>query len=338
MKKHYRKILIGVVLVAVLVLVGIIYYQKSADVNESFSLKMNEKSENLSEQFKSNQATANTIMDRYYKYLQKTYGTLHDSSVYTVNGLRAESFPEYYAGAYINEDGKLIVQITNKYYSSKYKKSDWYQELTGIVGSEDFYCNPVKYSYRELVNAISDITLGDLAKQIKELGASSYTAGMNDYKNCVSVCIVGQEAYDAVIDKLSSDIYSVSVTEALIEEDATDLREDMYGQYICEEPGFGGMFTVDIRKDGFSYHEGGSSSYLGGGSWSLSENRLTLKDRGYGEKWNIFFDVVDDCLIYDREASHPFLYVDLPDGTKFVNKENVDEAWLANLKERKIYY
>ena len=49
MKKHYRKILIGVVLVAVLVLAGVIYYQKSADANESFSLKMNEKSENLSE-------------------------------------------------------------------------------------------------------------------------------------------------------------------------------------------------------------------------------------------------------------------------------------------------
>ena len=110
--------------------------------------------------------------------------------------------------------------------------------------------------------------------------------------------------------------------------------EDVYGHYICEEPGFGGMFTVDISSDGFSYYAGASSSYFGTGSWELSENRLMLKDVGYGEEWDIFFTVEDDCLIYDREASHPFLYVDLPDGTKFINKENVDEAWLADLNER----
>ncbi|MBR3510102.1 MAG: hypothetical protein IKO03_15180 [Lachnospiraceae bacterium] len=110
--------------------------------------------------------------------------------------------------------------------------------------------------------------------------------------------------------------------------------EDVYGHYICEEPGFGGMFTVDISSDGFSYYAGASSSYFGTGSWELSENRLMLKDVGYGEEWDIFFTVEDACLIYDREASHPFLYVDLPDGTKFFNKENVDEAWLADLNER----
>ena len=55
--------------------------------------------------------------------------------------------------------------------------------------------------------------------QMKALGVSNYAAGIDDCKNCVSVWIEGQDAFDVVIDKLSSDIYSVSVTELIIQED-----------------------------------------------------------------------------------------------------------------------
>ena len=111
--------------------------------------------------------------------------------------------------------------------------------------------------------------------------------------------------------------------------------EALCGHYICEEPGFGGMFELDLYEDGSAgYMEGASSSYFGDGFWTLSENRLMIKDVGYGEEWDIFFDVEDDCLIYDLEASQPFLYVDIPDCTKFLKRENIDEAWLADLNER----
>lgn len=112
-------------------------------------------------------------------------------------------------------------------------------------------------------------------------------------------------------------------------------QEDLCGEYICEEPGFGGMFTLTLQEDGmFSYYEGSLSSYIGYGSWDYSENKLTLKDTGYGEEWDIFFTVIDGCLVYDKESSHTFIYADLNDGTRFVPKEQINDEWLANLDER----
>ena len=196
-----------------------IQYESVAETNEDFSLKMNTQSEDFSEDFKKNQAEATAITDRFYEYLRKTYGVAHDDCVYMVNGLSAESFPEYYSGAYINEDGKLIVQIAERYYSAKYKKSDWYHEFVEIVENENFYCHPVKYSYRELINAISDVTLGESAKQIKALGISTYIAVIDDCDNCVKVYFENQNDYDAVIDKLESDVYSVSTADIHMHED-----------------------------------------------------------------------------------------------------------------------
>ena len=115
----------------------------------------------------------------------------------------------------------------------------------------------------------------------------------------------------------------------------TITQEELCGEYICEEPGFGGMFTLTLQEDGmFSYYEGSLSSYIGYGSWDYSENKLTLKDTGYGEEWDIFFTVIDGCLVYDKESSHTFIYVDLNDGTRFVPKEQINDEWLANLDER----
>ncbi len=112
-------------------------------------------------------------------------------------------------------------------------------------------------------------------------------------------------------------------------------QEELYGEYICEEPGFGGMFTLTLQEDGmFSYYEGSLSSYIGYGSWDYSENKLTLKDTGYGEEWDIFFTVIDGCLVYDKEPSHTFIYADLNDGTRFVPKEQINDEWLADLDER----
>ena len=128
----------------------------------------------------------------------------------------------------------------------------------------------------------------------------------------------------------------VNGEETAAEEIANPItQEELYGEYICEEPGFGGMFTLTLQEDGtFSYYEGGLSSYIGYGLWDYSENKLTLKDTGYGEEWDIFFTVTDACLIYDKESSHGFIYVDLNDGTRFVPIEQINDEWLAQLDER----
>ncbi len=114
-------------------------------------------------------------------------------------------------------------------------------------------------------------------------------------------------------------------------------EKDLYfGTYTCEEPGFGGRFTITINKDrSFSYYEGGFSSYIGHGFWEIQDNRLVLKDQGYNKDWLFFFSVEDGCLVFDREPSQQFIYIDdLPDGTRFLPEPQTTEAWLADLDER----
>ena len=114
-----------------------------------------------------------------------------------------------------------------------------------------------------------------------------------------------------------------------------DSDEGICGRYICEEPGFDGMFELELHDDGSaSYMEGSASSYMGQGFWSLYGNRLILMDFGYGVEWDMFFTVEDGALIYDKDTSDSFPYADIPDGARFLNEKNTDEAWKAALKER----
>ena len=96
-------------------------------------------------------------------------------------------------------------------------------------------------------------------------------------------------------------------------------REDLYGLYICEEPGFPDMFTISLNEDGsFSYYEGTFSSHIGGGTWEFSKNRVTVKDIVLGEERDYYFTVEDGCLVFDKKASHGFIYTDLADGVRFL--------------------
>ena len=183
-----------------------------ADDNESpFALNVN--SENLPEGFFENQAEACEITGRFFEYLRNTYGATFDDSVYTVCGVRAESFPSYYAGNYINTEGRLVVQIAEAFYSPDYKESAWYQEFVDIVGTENFYRHPMKYSFSELVNAISSVTIGNLAEDFSAIGVTIVDASIDEYTNRVYVHFGSQEDYDATITMLGTDIYSASVAE-----------------------------------------------------------------------------------------------------------------------------
>ena len=120
-----------------------------------------------------------------------------------------------------------------------------------------------------------------------------------------------------------------------MEPSASISLKELYGQYICEEPGFPDIFTINLNEDGlFSYYEGTASSYFGGGSWELSGNRVSLKDVNYGEERDFFFTVEDGCLVFDKNASHGFIYTNLADGIRFLRRDNVDDAWIEDLKAR----
>lgn len=277
LKRKICAMSIGILVAAMLVVLCAVAYKKQAKAdNVSFSLELNTQSENLPEGFFENQQEANAIIENLYEYLRQTYGATHDDSIYTVSGIRAEYFPPYYAGCYINVDGRLILQVVDSYYSSDYKNSDWYQEFVGIVGSENFYCHPVKYSYTELVNAISDVTLGSLSEKFKASGFMIIDAGVDDYKNLVEVHFGSQTAYDVAINDLQSGIYSVSVVDNVPQEDV-----GLYpGEGVTKSSTGGATFSVACRVrrsepgGGYTYgfltcahaFSGNSNVYLNTGS------------------------------------------------------------------------
>lgn len=218
MMKNKRVVLAVALTLTMLITICASLRQPKAKEGEAFSLELNELTENPSEEFLENQNEANAIYSRIFEYLRETYGATCDDSVYTVNGIIAENYPAYFAGAYLNTEGRLVVQIVDSFYCSAYRESEWYQELVGIVGSEAFYCHPVKYSYSELINAISAVTLGNLAEAFSADGIQIVDAAIDDYRNWIDVHFRTQEDYDAVISSLNSDIYSVSVAEGIIED------------------------------------------------------------------------------------------------------------------------
>lgn len=215
-----RKIICTIMFIVLFVVIGINICHNNSEVQaeDSLYLKLNDKCDNLSENFKSNQREANVIMDRFFKSLVSKNGFSCDDNVYTVNGMYAEDYPLFFAGAYINVDGNLVLQVTEDYYSQGYKDSDWYSEFVEVAGSENFYCHPVKHSYSELINAISDIFMGNKHKELVEAGIKITGAGINDYKNLIDVYVKTQADYENIIGKINSELYSITVLDCTIKD------------------------------------------------------------------------------------------------------------------------
>ena len=188
--------------------VSVDYDEKTGTVDEGYSFIMNEKTENLSEEFKKNSQEADKIANHFHDSLYGKYGRSKKDNVYTVDGLEADNFPEYYAGKFINTDGKLVIQIKEDYYSEDYRNSDWYKELIELTGSEEFACHPVKYSYGELIQAIDSICFGEKNKELKNAVIEPWTAGINDYSNCIDVSVTPKH-YEKAKEILESDIYNI---------------------------------------------------------------------------------------------------------------------------------
>lgn len=88
--------------------------------------------------------------------------------------------------------------------------------------------------------------------------------------------------------------------------------------YCYEKEGLSGdPFVITIQKDGsFTYYEGSISSYIGYGSWALTDDILVLTDetsRPYVNR----FRVEGDELIFISEGSTNFMMIRVADGERF---------------------
>lgn len=98
------------------------------------------------------------------------------------------------------------------------------------------------------------------------------------------------------------------------------------GEYRYEGEGFGGDFTITLLPDGtYTFYEGPLSSYLGAGTWFAENARIYLSEDESPYLYNIFIPL-EDALVFVAEGSDNFLYVPVPDGSRFVRTGPAETA------------
>jgi len=139
---------------------------------------------------------------------------------------------------------------------------------------------------------------------------------------------------DTVISEINENGSSDSEN---IDESNQDISDDTINgtNYICEETGFGGDFTILLMDDGtFTYCEGMLSSYIGYGHWEKDGNILTLSDEGMGKIRTIVFEVDGNDLIYRADESYGFIYTNPSDGTRFLSEESITDEMREKLDKQ----
>ena len=85
--------------------------------------------------------------------------------------------------------------------------------------------------------------------------------------------------------------------------------------YRYEKDGFGGPFDISFAAGGgVTYYEGSLSSIIGGGTWKQDGDSLIVTD---GTK-TFRFTVDGNAIIFRKEGSSRFVFVDVADGERFV--------------------
>ena len=112
--------------------------------------------------------------------------------------------------------------------------------------------------------------------------------------------------------------FTLALTLASCGSQTASPEEQVAGKvYTYEGEGFGSSFSITVSEDGsFTYYEGGLSSYIGSGRWSVEDDVLTLTD-DTGVPIVNHFRIDGDDLIFAEADSSNFLYVDVKDGEVF---------------------
>ena len=121
-----------------------------------------------------------------------------------------------------------------------------------------------------------------------------------------------------------SEVFKVDATisESEIQTEARPLAdESLFGTYIYEGKGAGGDFCITIHSDGtFYYYEGGLSSYIGIGDWTIDGDMLCIDDSSVYRDHIHYFKVSENQLTFVAEGSNNFIYVRVSDGERFIKQ------------------
>lgn len=204
-------------LLLAIVLLYVVLFHFNHDYARTYSLEPYKKSADATKEFGKNCEKSYQMMDALSKSLPYSgkYSVVRATDEYTEDVIPVDGYPDYYAGKYINVDGKLIILIKENYFKEKYRKCDWYKELVEVLGSEDFGCRPVKYNYTELMNGMSDYVWGSLGRAIKDMGVESSGAVLEEYENIIGIRVKTEADAQKVQGLFSNDMYRTVVEELL---------------------------------------------------------------------------------------------------------------------------
>lgn len=166
----------------------------------------------MSDTLVSNFAKSNQMVDNFISNTAAGTSRIY----YAIDSVSAAGFPEYYAGRYINVDGKLIVLIKENFFRKDFRKCDWYKELVKMLGSEDFSCRPVEYSYSELLIGLEEAAKGSLYQKLLDAGIRASEDdttceilgfGINECENRIHVEIRRESDRERIMEILSGGMY-----------------------------------------------------------------------------------------------------------------------------------
>ena len=191
-----------------------------------------------------------------------------------LNGLILSDYPDYYAGAYINSNGELVILLTNT-------KQDKIEAVKAFTRNSKINTVAASYSYNELVAQKNSIFYAatSLCDQIIDyrnpinddllkLKASFVGVGVDEEKNQVVVCLTDiSDANISAFRKYISDYKNVYFElSGPAEEQATTMNA---GRWININGGTGsiGYRSYVVQSDGTVVYgfttAGHNSSYVG---------------------------------------------------------------------------
>ena len=140
-------------------------------------------STDVSDVYLSNIGASNTAFTNLFESFRNNTISMTDTG-YSVSGVYSSQFPSYYAGAYINTDGELVILLIDSLTEEEQAtaKSDVCQR----AGSNDIVFGIAANSYSTLVNAMTQVS--DYMSTISSARTSALeiqSARIDDYQNIV---------------------------------------------------------------------------------------------------------------------------------------------------------
>jgi len=92
----------------------------------------------------------------------------------------ASDFPEYYGGAFVNDEGKLVINVTDNAASIS-------QDIKKRIGTDEFILKPSKYSFKTLTGIMNTLNTYKLKKADSPISANFNSYALLDAQNSIVV-------------------------------------------------------------------------------------------------------------------------------------------------------